>query len=285
MEARMAFIVPIESACKDYPQFTFVEALPPNAQKAAFHVRNAEGIDLCLKIIAPDYELDRVSREIHALQTINHSNVVSLVEYTYSQRPERLRHYIVEQFVPGSDLADHLTGEPWTPRQVLKFFTPLADGLDALRKADVVHRDLKPSNIRVKPDGTPVIIDFGLARHLALPDLTYTADGAAIGTPLYFAPEQFIGTKRDIDHRTDLFALGELIHNALTGTHPFYKQGMNHTDLQAAVCNLEGFEITPSFEHLSEHWKLVLRKLLAVERGERFNSARQLVTVLQKIGS
>lgn len=281
----MAFVVPIEKARTDYPQFDFVQALPPSVQKAAFHVRNAEGVDLCLKIIAPDYDIDRVSREIHALQTINHPNVVSLVEYTYSQKPERLRHYIVEEFIPGSDLADHLTGKPWTSKQVLEFFTSLASGLDALRKANVVHRDLKPNNIRVKLDGMPVIIDFGLARHLSLPDLTFTAHGAAIGTPLYFAPEQFVGTKRDIDHRTDLFALGEILHETLTGIHPFYEEGMNNADLQAAVCNPQRFPAMPISEQLPDHWKLVLRRLLAVERGERFNSADQLVTVLRRIGA
>src|ERR1019366_6588709 len=106
------------------------------------------------------------------------------------------------------------------------FFAALCDGLSALKQEGIVHRDIKPENIRVKPSGAPVIIDFGLARHLSLPDLTQTVEGAAIGTPLYFAPEQFDGTKHDIDHRTDLFALGILLFEALTGEHPFYRPSM-----------------------------------------------------------
>ena len=93
-------------------------------------------------------------------------------------------------------------------REVVRFFASLCDGLAALKAKGIVHRDIKPQNIRVRSNGDPVIIDFGLARHLGLPDLTKTIQGARLGTPAYFAPEQFDGNRHDIDHRTDLFAVG-----------------------------------------------------------------------------
>jgi serine/threonine protein kinase len=130
-----------------------------------------------------------------------------------------LTPYIVE----GTDLSEVLKlGKQWAVKKTALFFVELCNGLYALRLSNVVHRDLKPTNIRVRPNGTPVIIDFGLARHLDQPGLTRTSKGAAFGTPLYFAPEQFIGTKYDIDHRTDLFALGILLYQALVGRHPFH---------------------------------------------------------------
>jgi serine/threonine protein kinase len=279
----LPFQIPISQAAKDFPEFEFVAALTPSEQKAAFQVRDGDGKDLCLKIIAPDYELDRLNREIAALQKIDHKNVVSFIEYTYSSTPNRLRHYIVEEFVEGSDLAEHLGNNGWAVDRAAKLFAELADGLDALRIANVVHRDLKPNNIRIREDDSPVIIDFGLARHLTLPDLTYTAQGAGIGTPLYFSPEQFSGTKRDIDHRTDLFAIGVILYEALTGAHPFYANGMTRAELEAAVCNPDDFDARPAFDALPNQWKLVIRRLLATERGKRFNSAAQLASLIRKI--
>src|ERR1700680_4833426 len=223
----MPYAVDIAVAEKIVPDFTFVRALTPSEQKAAFHVKDGAGNDLCLKLIAPNYERDRLDREIQALQTISHPNVVKLIEYTFSSKPGQQRHYMVEEFIEGEDLQNILIpGKPWPIKDVALFFSALCDGLFALKEKDIVHRDIKPANIRVRPSRDPVIIDFGLARLLALPDLTLTIEGAAIGTPRYFAPEQFDGTKYDIDHRTDLFALGILIYEALTGESPFYNSKM-----------------------------------------------------------
>ena len=155
---------------------------------------------------------------------------------------------MVEEFIEGADLTTDLAGAPWDRGRVVSFFTAMAEGLEALRAVQVVHRDLKPQNIRVRTDGTPVIIDFGLARHLSKSSLTRTAEGAQIGTPLYFAPEQFRATKREIDHRTDLFAVGVILHQALLGTHPFAKAQSTFSDLETAVCS--GFVGSVEFEAL-----------------------------------
>lgn len=189
------FTIPLAHAAAMFPEYTFVRALTPSAQKAAFHVRDRHGHDLCLKIISPDYERDRLDREIQALQSLDHPNVVKLIEYTFSSKPGQQRHYLIEEFISGRDLKEILLpGRPWTLGNAGTFFAAVCDGLSALKNKEIVHRDIKPENIRVRPDGTPVLIDFGLARHLNLPDLTLTVLGAAIGTPLYFAPEQFDGT-------------------------------------------------------------------------------------------
>jgi serine/threonine protein kinase len=281
----MPFIVPLNDAKKEYPQYDFLTPLTPSEQKAAFHVRDHTGDDLCLKIIAPNYSVDRLQREIIALQTINHPNVVKLKEYTYSSTPTQVKHYIVEEFVVGDDLSARLTpGNAWARPDVARFFTQLCEGLAALCDENIVHRDLKPSNIRVRGDGTPVIIDFGLARLLDKTDLTLTAEGAAIGTPIYFSPEQFTGTKRDIDPRTDIFAVGILMYQALTGGHPFEKPGITYSQLSDAVCNSTDCFRTPSFLALPKEWQLLVRKLMEKERVKRTQSARQIQTILAKVG-
>jgi serine/threonine-protein kinase len=237
-------------------------------------------------LIAPNYERDRLDREIQALQSIDNANVVKLVEYTFSSKPGDLRHYVVEEFIEGQDLQDILvTGKTWLVKEVAAFFASVCDGLTALREKEIVHRDLKPANIRVRPNGSPVIIDFGLARHLALPDLTQTAAGAAIGTPKYFAPEQFEGTKHDIDHRTDLFALGIMIYEALTGESPFYTAAMtSRAQLQQAVCHSTVHLSKASFLGLDARWQTLIRRLLEQERAKRPADAAQVASVLRKLG-
>jgi eukaryotic-like serine/threonine-protein kinase len=282
----MPYTVDIKDAQQMFPDYTFVRPLTPSEQKSAFHVKDKAGTDLCLKLIAPNYERDRLDREIQALQTINHPNVVKLIEYTFSSKPGQWRHYIVEEFIDGQDLQVSLKpGKPWPVKTAAAFFAKLCDGLFAMREKGIVHRDIKPANIRVRPDGTPVIIDFGLARHLTMPDLTQTAEGAAIGTPIYFAPEQFDGTKHDIDHRTDLFAVGILLYEALTGESPFYSPKMTtRAQLRQAVCESTVHLSKPSFQALDEKWRILLSRLLEKERAKRPADARQVGTIIRKLG-
>ena len=282
----MAFVVPIDQARIDYPEYSFISSLTPSEQKAAFHVvRNEDGQDLCLKIVAPNYNIDRLDREITALQLLSHPNVVRLIEYTHSTKPQQQKHYIVEEFIDGTDLGDILQpGRPWLRSDAASFFAPLFDGLAALKELNIVHRDLKPSNIRVRPHRSPVIIDFGLARLLDLSSITATAEGAAIGTKEYFSPEQCKGTKHDIDHRTDLFAAGCLLYQALIGEHPFCRVGFTYSELQDAICNSNVHLQERGFLALPEQWQVIVGRLLNKERADRPYSAAQVAAILRKIG-
>jgi len=282
----MPYTVDLNTVIAMFPEYSFIGPLTPSEQKAAFHVKDKAGVDLCLKLIAPNYERDRLDREILALQAIDNAGVVKLVEYTFSSKPGSWRHYIVEEFIEGQDLQGSIiAGKPWLAKAVAGFFAKLCDGLTALRDKEIVHRDLKPANIRVRPDGSPAIIDFGLARHLALPDLTQTAAGADIGTPRYFAPEQFEGTKHDIDHRTDLFALGIIMYEALTGESPFFNAGMTtRAQLQQAVCHSRDHLIKTSFIQLDPRWCTLLSRLLEQERAKRPADAAQVANILRKLG-
>lgn len=278
----MPFIVDISDAQTRFPAYTFVAPLTPSAQKAAFHVRDSAGENLCLKIISPNYGSERLHREITAMQKISHPNVVRLLEYTFSSTPGSLKHFLVEEFIEGDDLEAKLTSA-WDRGRVARVFAQLMDGLEQLNLKSIVHRDLKPTNIRLRADDTPVIIDFGLSRHLQLSDLTATAEGAQIGTPLYFAPEQFDGTKHHIDHRTDLFAAGIILYQALIGRHPFYAAGMSRADLHNRVCGNDDFTRDADFLSLPRPWQVLLKKLLEKERARRVNSASQAAVILRKL--
>jgi serine/threonine-protein kinase len=280
----MPFIIPIDQAQKQYPEYKFISSLTPSEQKAAFHVQDSSGHDYCLKIISPDYAMDRLNREIIALQSLNHPNIVKLVEYTFSSKPGTQRHFIIEEFIEGNDL-DAFIGQnqPWAIDKACTFFIQLFDGLEALNKNNLVHRDIKPKNIRVRPDFSPVIIDFGLARHLTLSDLTRTDEGAAIGTPIYFAPEQFRGNKHDIDHRTDVFAAGILLFEAIIGHHPFTVGVRTYEELMEAICSSEEYTQDPIFSSLPKEWQIFITRLLAKDRVKR-PTAGQVVTLLKRLG-
>ena len=278
----MVYQVPIDEAKVLYSEFDFVRALAPSAQKAAFHVRR-DGRDLCLKVISPNYETDRVHREILAMRKIQHPNVVKVLEYEFSAKGECERHYLIEEFIEGADLSELIVEDnPWPIDQLVAFFVPLLSGLDELRKNEIVHRDLKPSNIRVRVDGSPVIIDFGLARHLDLPSITNTAFGAGLGTPKYFAPEQFHGTKRDIEHRTDLFAVGVMMYEAAVGRHPSFSQQIKTIDqLADAVCDSGSWKHDDRFNELPDRIQLIIKRMLAKSRSQRPNSAELAARMLR----
>lgn len=283
----MPFSLPLQDAEKLFPEYKFLAALTPSAHKAAFHVKDRDGNSLCLKIVSPAFSRERLDREILAMQAIAHPNVVRLIEYTFSSKPGQQRHYIIEEFVDGDDFENHLKGTPWGLGKAAEFFARLCDGLMELRKGSIVHRDFKPQNIRVRPNGHPVIIDFGLARHLSLPDLTLSVAGTGIGTPAYFAPEQFDGRREDIDHRTDLFALGIMLYETVTGVPPFLTSPtMTIGELHSAVCGVGIAHLqTPAFAALEQGARLLLSKLLERQRSRRPADAAQVASILRKLGA
>lgn len=280
------FQVAIESAQALYPDYNFITALRPSAQKAAFHVEDSSGRALCFKIISPSCSVERVSREIEALMTIQHRNVVKLAGYLRELKPGRSDHYMIEEFIEGIDLEQELSdNRRWSGSYISDFFSQLCDGLAELHRHKIVHRDLKPANILMRAeDSSPVIIDFGLARLLSKPSLTRTEQGAALGTPLYFAPEQWEGSKHDIDHRTDLFAVGLMLYKALTGEHAFFLEHQTDSEFQDAVCTSQAFEDNPTFKKRGAKWQLICKKLLEKERGRRPNSAEKLAEILRTLG-
>lgn len=279
----MVYDVPIAQARADYPEFQFEEKLTPSAQKAAFHVRDENGNHLCLKIISPDYELDRLDREIIAMQAIEHPNVASLVKYEKTIG-ETNRHFIIEEYVDGSDLLPYFeAGDIWDLDRATRFFSSLFEGLASIHEKNIVHRDIKPSNIRVRRDESPVIIDLGYALHQELPSITTSRAGAAVGTWEYFAPEQFLGNRADVDHRTDIFAAGVLLYRAVIGVHPFYSQGMSYGETEIAVCNLDQCFAAQEFINLPASWKTITRRLLSKDRANRPNSAQQVADILRRM--
>jgi non-specific serine/threonine protein kinase len=158
--------------------------------------------------------VERFAREAEALRALNHPNIVKALA-TVDQDGE---HYIVMEYVPGSDLGALIRDEaPMPVQRVMKIAIELADALTRAHYLKIVHRDLKPANVLLAADGAPRLTDFGVA--FVASKERVTTVGIALGTPDYMPPEALDG--KPADQRGDIWALGIMLFEMLTGKHPF----------------------------------------------------------------
>jgi serine/threonine protein kinase len=171
---------------------------------------------LLLTIAAEEVGVARFRREAEIAATLNHPGVTTVFDIGEHQYGEQHLLFLVMELMQGRDLAAVLAGHPggMPVEQVLDVATQILDALSVAHEQGVVHRDIKPANLFLVAGGRVKICDFGIAR---LADATkITATGSSTGTPLYMAPEQIQG--REVDQRTDLYALGCVLYELLTGT-------------------------------------------------------------------
>src|SRR5262249_44576331 len=164
---------------------------------------------------SPD-ELARFQREAQTVAQLRHPNIVQI----YAVGESAGQPYFSLEYLEGGSLAAKLNGQPQPPRQAAELVETLARAIAAAHQLGLVHRDLKPANVLLATDGTPKITDFGLVKHLA-DDVMQTQGGAIVGTPSYMAPEQASGQSKSIGPAADIYALGAILYDLLTGRPPF----------------------------------------------------------------
>ena len=163
---------------------------------------------------------ERFRREARMAARLSHPAIVQVHDILQGAQEGDLDHIVME-YVEGESLRDMVECGPLKIGQVLELARELADGLEAAHRQGIVHRDLKTENVLVTPEGRPKITDFGIAKRLLAEDgeESLTADDAVVGTCRSMSPEQARG--EPVDYRTDLFAFGVLLYEALTGISPF----------------------------------------------------------------
>ena len=161
-------------------------------------------------------ERERFFREAAAAAGLRHPNIVQV----YDVGDHEGRPYFTLEFVEGGSLAQQLGGRPQPVRQAATLVATLAGAVEKAHQGGIIHRDLKPANVLLTADGTPKITDFGPARRLE-GGAALTLSGATVGTPSYMAPEQAQGKTRAIGPALDIYSLGAMLYELLTGQPPF----------------------------------------------------------------
>lgn len=219
-----AFVPPTVGRLSEvFPALEIIELLGVGGMGAVYKARQ-KGLDrfVALKILPEEFAQDvkfalRFTREARTLAKLNHPNIVSVFEFGNVQET----YYFLMEFVDGPTLRDVISAGQLSPEEALAIVPHLCDALQFAHDKGVIHRDIKPENILIAKDGSATIADFGLSRILGDEDQPTTLTGThqIMGTLRYMAPEQLAGA-RSVDHRADIYSLGVVFYELLTGELP-----------------------------------------------------------------
>jgi serine/threonine-protein kinase len=231
---------------------------------------------LALEFSGDEAALERFEREARAASALSHPNICTV----YDVGEVDGRPFIAMEYLEGRNLRARLGNTPLPRRQALEYAIQISHGLWAAHQKGVVHRDLKPENLWVTEDGRIKILDFGLAKlsepptHLDASEVSMTSEpGRAMGTAGYMSPEQVRG--QPLDHRTDIFSAGVILHEMLAGKRPF--QGDSAIDTFIAILNTEPPELAdPAANRL-------VRQCLEKDPEKRYQSANDLAVDLEAV--
>jgi serine/threonine protein kinase/Tol biopolymer transport system component len=241
------------------------------------------GRDVALKVLLPHLSEDparvrRFADEVRAIGALNHTNILAVHDVGNHNGLQ----YLVSEYLAGESLRAKIEAGPLSADDVVTIGLGIARGLEAAHRCHIVHRDLKPENVFLAEDGTVKILDFGVAK-LQRAEVGAGAPGTLagfiVGTAAYMAPEQVRGEAAD--PRVDLFALGVVLNEMLTGESPFKRASTVET--LHAVLMAEPADIAQANPGTPDELAAIIRRLLRKDREARFQSAADLVWTLERL--
>ncbi|HVS36670.1 MAG TPA: serine/threonine-protein kinase, partial [Gemmataceae bacterium] len=261
-------------------KFELIEVVGSGAFGTVYKARDPE-LERTVALKAPragnlagPQELDRFLREARSAAQLRHPSIVSVHEVGQADGLP----FIVSDFVQGATLADLLSARRPGFRDGAELIAAVADALQYAHDHGVVHRDVKPSNIMIGEDGRPPLMDFGLAKREA-GEITMTVEGQVLGTPAYMAPEQARGEGHTVDGRGDVYSLGVVLYELLTGELPF--RGTQRM-LLLQVLQDEPRPPRRTNDKIPRDLETICVKAMAKEPGRRYATGRALADDLRR---
>src|SRR5262245_20104797 len=244
---------------------------------------------VALKILPSDISLnqERVARFVQEAKTasaLNHPNIITIHEV--GQFGDVI--YIATEYIEGETLRMHMNSASMTVSEALDVAVHVASALAAAHEAGVVHRDIKPENLMIRRDGIVKVLDFGVAkltdahavdRDAQTLNLVLTAPGTLLGTASYMSPEQARG--REMDGRTDVWSLGVVLYEMVTGKLPFEHE--TASDVIAAILKTEPPPMSTVIEDLPLELERIVGKALEKDQNERYQGIKDMVVDLRRL--
>jgi DNA-binding response OmpR family regulator len=261
----------VDPAYIDLPQYSLLHKLGESARAAVYLAYSSTlGRNVALKISKPQLESNEecqeFAREYAAISALQNPAVVDIYDYGFHDG----REFIAMEYFPCGDLKMRLQ-QPMTITESLQYAQRICAALEVVHGAGLVHRDLKPPNVMLREDGSVVLIDFGLAKHLDKAHL-HTMVGVLRGSPYYMSPEQAQGMP--LDARSDLYSTGVILFEMLTGNRPY----LGTTAVEVMQQHVNGRR--PPLPASCASLEPLLDRLMARERTDRFSDAAEVRAAL-----
>ena len=271
-------------------RYELIERIGRGGMGEVFLARDTQlGRTVAIKALAADHvpapgEVDRFRQEVANLLSVSHPYVASV----YDVVEDAGRLFIIMEYVKGKTI-DVAAAEDRRPRTIARWGQQIAEALAGIHAAGIVHRDLKPSNVMIAESGFVKVLDFGIAKRYAAESGTdattavtvadLTRAGVVVGTPAYMSPEQL--RMEQLDPRSDLFSLGVLLYEALTGSHPFRRA--TPVETQAAIlAGVPANGVEPAELAQVGPLREVILKLLDKDRERRYQTAQEAATAFEE---